>query len=81
MMCRFRNKLRRFPISKCVVRISKCVAKILKCIVKISEFVVNSKCVSKNLKCVVYNLTWPNQPSSGTMIILHWYVIFMLHVV
>ena len=24
---------------------------------------------------------WPNQPSSGIMIILHWYVIFMLHVV
>ena len=23
---------------------------------------------------------WPSQPSSGTMRILHWYVIFMLHV-
>ena len=23
---------------------------------------------------------WPNQPSSGTMRILHWYVILMLHI-
>ena len=23
---------------------------------------------------------WPNQPSSGTMRNLHWYVIFMLHI-
>ena len=36
--------------------------------------------VEGSFLCVLY-FGWPNQPSSGTMIILHWYVIFMLHVV
>ena len=36
--------------------------------------------VEGSFLCVLY-FGWPNQPSSGTMIILHWYVILMLHVV
>ena len=36
--------------------------------------------VEGSFLCVLY-FGWPNQPSSGIMIILHWYVIFMLHVV
>ena len=36
--------------------------------------------VEGSFLCILY-FGWPNQPSSGTMIILHWYVIFMLHVV
>ena len=36
--------------------------------------------VEGSFLCVLY-FGWPNQPSSGTMIILHWYVIFVVVVV
>ena len=58
------------------------------CIVQITcKFINNEENKSRSrhnvegsFLCVLY-FGWPNQPSSGTMIILHWCVIFMLHVV